>query len=828
VIALAAVLFGCAWLWWAGIEVPARAPHAGALLLAAAAACLIGLLRSGARLPWGVALARAAIRTAVVALLLCALAAGLQPAVEWAAPHLSFHAGPVGAISGIARAAGIEAQAADGKVVVQDFAEVPAHAASWQQLGLPAALATWVALVLIASARTRGWRRFTALSGALFVAWLPLRFLLVARLAQDLGWLGLQWHPASTALSMLPPAWLSCRLLPPMSLGRAGGRTGPKAVSSWLLAAAGAACVVVGLAGHLPGPAGAGRVLMDDAHSDWEWTGIPFDRTHYGRQSTYSYVSLVDYLAHHFARVATNMQGDLTDDLLAGYDVLILKTPTRPYLASERDAVVRFVEKGGGLLLISDHTNLFGMTTYINPMGEPFGVEFLTDDTFQLGSGQPSTWQPPVLATHPAVAHMPPMGFQTSCTIRPSVRLAPVIVGGALASEPADYSHVNFFGDISADPEERWGMFLQAAAAGHGRGRVLSFTDSTVFSNFSVFFRGTPELALGMIAFLNQRSSDRSLLMALTAAAGLLMLIGSAVVALPRPARGGRIQARTAVPFVSSIIASGLLAGGLASSALNARASVPPGPHAPMTTVAFDRLHSAYRLPSLLESSVPDASSCFDAFFVATQRLHLFPRIAESLEDATSTARVVAVLNPVSWPSDPGREQLYRWVRAGGSLLVMDAGRGAHAAANRFLEPSGMRITAAFPGQSDTHSRDGLAIYGGTPVDLKGLASLGPSAAPEDSIAPVPLVSVATSGSGQVVALLGSELFSMQGMGPVFNNPSAVQLSAYEAVYALFEKVLIPEGWSRQCRLVHRLGETAGSQPGDTITGGAAPPRSPR
>jgi hypothetical protein len=145
---LAAVLFACAWLWWSGLEVSPHAPRAGAILLIGSAVCLIGFLRSGSRLPWAVALPRAAARTAAVALLLVALAAGLQPAVAWTAPYLSFHSGPAGTISWIARAAGLEAYAADGRVVVQDLAGVPGHAASWQQLGIPAAVATWIALIL--------------------------------------------------------------------------------------------------------------------------------------------------------------------------------------------------------------------------------------------------------------------------------------------------------------------------------------------------------------------------------------------------------------------------------------------------------------------------------------------------------------------------------------------------------------------------------------------------------------------------------------------------------------------------------------------------------
>ena len=47
----------------------------------------------------------------------------------------------------------------------------------------------------------------------------------------------------------------------------------------------------------------------------------------------------------------------IDDETLAKCDVLVIKTPTQRYSPAEVDAVVRFVERGGGLLLIGDHTN---------------------------------------------------------------------------------------------------------------------------------------------------------------------------------------------------------------------------------------------------------------------------------------------------------------------------------------------------------------------------------------------------------------------------------------------------------------------------------------
>jgi hypothetical protein len=105
-----------------------------------------------------------------------------------------------------------------------------------------------------------------------------------------------------------------------------------------------------------PGAIKGGRVLVDEQHSNWEWADRPFDTTWFGPQSTYNYACLMDYLGHYF-RVRSNQEQPLSDRLLTDVDVLILKVPTQPFTRGEVDSIVRFVERGGGLWLIGDHTN---------------------------------------------------------------------------------------------------------------------------------------------------------------------------------------------------------------------------------------------------------------------------------------------------------------------------------------------------------------------------------------------------------------------------------------------------------------------------------------
>jgi hypothetical protein len=801
VIAVAAVLMVSGWLWLAGTTAPPR-PGAALLLWAAGSAGLFfGLWRAARRLP----AARRAGRSAGWALLVAAtallIAAAAGPVLDRLGPFASSATAPAGWLAATARVFGIAAAPQPGRVVIADLAAVHAHAASWEQMQLPAAAALLLLLALMTAGRVSGWGRGILVRAGLLAAWLPIRFLLATRVVDDLGWLGVHWHPLAVALSLLPAALLTERLAPMRSLRRLPWPIPPAGAARFAAGALGAALAAFGLMAFPAGERGAGRILVDDAHSDWEWTSIPFDRVTYGRQSTYSYRCLVDFLAHHYD-VTSNTDDDLTDALLDRADVLVLKTPTRAYLESERDAVVRFVERGGGLLLVSDHTNLFGMTTYINPIGEPFGLVFDTDDTFVATSGQASRVTPPPLGAHPVVAHMPPLEFETSCSLEPRLSLRPIIAGRGLGSEQVDYGHINFFGNLTADPDERWGTLLQAASATRGRGRAVAFTDSTVWSNFSVYFEGKPELALGLVEFLNRRAGAGAWIEALLAPLGLLILLvaggagrvfaGRAVARRRGAGRAGRAALATFGGVVA--VSAGIVAGGLLATRANARGYPLPAPRVPMTTVAFAQSSSDFRLPTLIEQSVADPQRCFDAFFVATQRLHLFPRVSGGLDEAVRGASVVVVTRPISSPEQAAIDAVYAWVNAGGRLLVLEPAAAAHLAANRILEPAGLRISAAFDAATEKDGPPvlgGLAIYGGTPVPL---------GAPGEG----PLVSYAAVGAGRVIAVLGSDAFSLQGMGPAFNDPSPEQRANYQRAYDLFEKVVLPEGWTEECPLVKR------------------------
>ena len=231
------------------------------------------------------------------------------------------------------------------------------------------------------------------------------------------------------------------------------------------------------------------------------------DKEWYGLLSTYNYYNWAEWLDKYY-EVDRNTDSLLTSDLLENYDILILKCPTSLYSDEEIYDIVSFVENGGGLYLIGDHTNVFGMNFYLNFISEKFGITFNTDATYDLNSGMTSSYKPDTLFPHVIVQNVDEFDFLTSCTLTAPLTSENVIIGNQILGELGTYSTENFFrisDRKSLDLE--YGLLLQVAAVKYGKGRVLAFTDSTCFSNFCMFMDGYKDFNLGAIEYLNRENN---------------------------------------------------------------------------------------------------------------------------------------------------------------------------------------------------------------------------------------------------------------------------------------------------------------------------------
>jgi hypothetical protein len=672
---------------------------------------------------------------------------------------------------------GSDATLGDGIVYVATVPEIMRLWPTWDHLGLFFILVvTLGALPLVALSRSP-WKGLATLlptvAGYFVLRYLVFGIVEASGIAHEIA-----WNNSWNAVSILPLFIALTYWIPPRAPGRrsparhGGFSMGPRQLSYGLSVFA----AVFALAWYAALPDGGvkkqGRVLLDEYHSDWEWTEDKFDTEWYGMRSGYNYYNLFEYLEYYYH--ADRGTEPLTAEVLSNYDVLIIKTPTKKFSEDEIESIVRFVESGGGLYLIGDHTNVFGTSSYLNKIAERFGFRFRYDSTYQLATGALSLYEPPDLLPHPVVQNMPTFLFATSCSIEGGPFCRPVMTGYRLRTMAADYSQTSFFPEKKDHRDYGFGLFSQTISATRGKGRIVGFTDSTVFSNFFMFIPGKPELLLGTVEWLNRENSFPMLDVLFLAVFGVLIL---AAVLISRKMDRFPLGMIT----MSFVMAAAPLSIA-AVRALNARAYPPPEPHTDYPVVAFEERHSWFFIPRY--ELTPRTSNDFQTFYVWTQRLGLIPTVSSSVEEAVEGADLVVFIDPITPFQQQERERLGEFVEGGGSVLLLDDRRNPRSTSNQLLSffDLGMDTTrVVLSGEDSTmgnaHFFDEAGrIAGGTP-----LVATGGGAS---------IVSYVERGEGMVMACSNSHIFEGNSMGTTATEPDSLQRRIYDLQFEMLRKLM--------------------------------------
>ncbi len=639
-------------------------------------------------------------------------------------------------LSGLARLAGMNVARHESTLNLFSMREIHQLGATWELLVDPLSLCFLVGGVLLvgwwAWAHPRAPGRLRRLSVALgaivgmMVLWLPVRAVLLMGLylhdvlrtefEAPLDAMQLFWSPWILGAFLVPPvvlAWCLSRrsfAAPAESAGKPGAaasRAVPPApivqrLLAGVLVAAAAAALAVALFWNPVGQRAKGRVLVEEYHPNrekiWEPTFKPFDREWYGHDSGYNYYCIYQYCSKYFDM--SRLEKQITDDALRECDVLIIKTPTRRFSKEEIAAVRRFVWKGGGLLLVGEHTNVFGTGTYINEPARRFGFEFRYDCLFGIPSVFKQKYYPP-LVPHPVVQHMPPMHFAISCSIAPGRSEGRTVIRGTgLKNLMADYHVTNFYPQPDDKAEMHYGAFVELWSTRYGKGRVLGFGDSTIFSNFATFEPGKPELMLGMIEWLNHRDRLGEPRWVLVPVGAVLLLAGLIL------ARGWG----SAWPVLLACALAGWSGGVCGSRMTHLHAMPPPEPKRELVRVVLDRTISEGRLPvNGFISGQKDGFGIFERWIL--RQGYFFSRRIEP-EGPWQRARwwsdtlaggsprpglfdgadLVVFLYPRKTLSPHLRKQLAEYVEQRGNVLVIDSPENYDSTANELLAPFGLGL----------------------------------------------------------------------------------------------------------------------------------------
>ena len=532
-----------------------------------------------------------------------------------------------------------------------------------------------------------------------------------------------------------------------------------------------------------PGAPKNGRILFDDLHSEWESVTEELNTTNFaGQKSVYTYYSLVKWLEHYYY-VDINFNRTIDSELLSGYDVLVLECPTAPYSEKEINAIIQFVENGGGLFLIGDHTNLYGMNTYLNDIGRHFGIEFRYDSTFELTTGDLSHYEPPKILPHTIIQHITSFDFATSCSLSAPLKAEEVMVGYGLGEEFIEFSHVHFFGNMEADPEDEYGLFLQTVAIKYGEGRVVAFSDSTTFSSFSMFMGGNPGLVLGTIEYLNRTNQYfylNNVFLIISIAAFV------AAVYFLRKERG--------VIILLLLFFAGVLAFSSAICAfsyLNEMHYPLPQPHTQFTMVCFDNEHSDFTLLHFIgiPTTMHRQKRQFESFYVGTQRLGYIPSVEQTIEDALK-GDIVVIINPNNHFTSDDLSSITHYIEQGGKVLLMDSIHNEDTTAHELLFPFGMVLEynyttiEGYEGQNGNESRVERGVFKVPSLSIKGGK---PILVTEDGLV---FFAVQRVGKGMLAVTVDSLAFSRAVMGDMYFPPSQPALDSYKLEFYILRYIV--------------------------------------
>ena len=195
----------------------------------------------------------------------------------------------------------------------------------------------------------------------------------------------------------------------------------------------------------------------------------------------------------------------ISNQHLAGSQVLIIPVPTKQFQQDEVLSIKQFVEGGGGLLLIGEYGGYANNDTYLNQLGQMFGIQFnrdvICDSQARLTNAAADPKKAMVcpivdgIAQHPAMEEVTKLRLELSCSVTAGGTAVPLAWAGNYSFADRDFNY-------QADTYEQRGNVIFLAATQAGAGRVVCMGDSSLLSNENLLDPNHSKLGLNLIRWL--------------------------------------------------------------------------------------------------------------------------------------------------------------------------------------------------------------------------------------------------------------------------------------------------------------------------------------
>jgi hypothetical protein len=190
--------------------------------------------------------------------------------------------------------------------------------------------------------------------------------------------------------------------------------------------------------------------------------------------------------------------------------VNLVSAERAPFLVSEIHAIRTFVEEGGSLFVITDHSNCYFHAHRLMPLFEELGIRSYTSTACErsphtLGKG--NAWiTVKRFKPHPVVGGVSCLAMQVGGCVDPRDAVALTSESSwADAWDAGIYGEENapgFFGDFAQSHDEPSGPLGVVAAKELGRGRIVIIADQNMLADTFINYADNYRLWLNSIAWL--------------------------------------------------------------------------------------------------------------------------------------------------------------------------------------------------------------------------------------------------------------------------------------------------------------------------------------
>lgn len=179
----------------------------------------------------------------------------------------------------------------------------------------------------------------------------------------------------------------------------------------------------------------------------------------------------------------------ISEDLLKDVDIFVVISINKKFTPQEHKTIWKYVENGGSLLVLGDHTDIAGMKEPLNDLLSPVGINYRFDSGIPID--QYFNWEPCYdLMNHPITYNseiLDRIDISVGATLDiNSVNSFPIILGKYGLSDKGDYKSNSNLGDYEYNPGEQLGDVVLVAGSYYGNGKVIVFGDTSSFQNLAL------------------------------------------------------------------------------------------------------------------------------------------------------------------------------------------------------------------------------------------------------------------------------------------------------------------------------------------------------